>query len=124
MHLLANENIPAEVVDALRQRGHDVVWVHTDAPGSNDRDVLARAVAEDRVLLTFDKDFGELAFHAGLPATSAVVLLRIAPLSPGQVATLTITVLESRSDWAGHFSVIEETRIRMTPLPPQGNGKP
>ncbi len=51
----------------LRHDGHDVAWVRTDAPGSTDQQVLARAVAEDRILLTFDKDFGDLAFRAGLP---------------------------------------------------------
>ena len=124
MHLLANENFPGVAVDALRARGHDVAWVRTDAPGSDDRTVLARAVAEGRLLLTFDKDFGELAFRAGLPASSGVVLFRIAPISPAHIADVAVAVLESRNDWAGHFSVIEESRVRMTPLPPPPNGAP
>jgi len=57
LHLLANENFPAQAVEALRLRGHDLLWIRTDAPGSKDQDVLARASAEDRILLTFDKDF-------------------------------------------------------------------
>jgi predicted nuclease of predicted toxin-antitoxin system len=52
MRFLANENFPHEAVAALRRLGHDVGWVRTDAPGSTDRQVLERAVAEDRVLLT------------------------------------------------------------------------
>jgi predicted nuclease of predicted toxin-antitoxin system len=69
MQLLANENFPLDVVEAVRKIGHDVAWIRTDAPGSKDRDILQRAVSEQRVLLTFDKDFGELAFQFGLPAT-------------------------------------------------------
>lgn len=40
MRILANENFPGDAVDALRQRGHDVVWVRTDAPGSKDTEFL------------------------------------------------------------------------------------
>ena len=63
MRLLANENFPRIAVEALRARGHDVAWVRTDIPGASDQDVIHRAVAENRVLVTFDKDFGELAFR-------------------------------------------------------------
>ena len=118
MRLLGNENFPSEAVDLLRSRGHDVFWVRTDAPGSNDQEVLARAVAEERILMTFDKDFGELAFRARLPASSGIVLFRISPTSAARVAQVALAVLESRTDWAGHFSVVEENRVRMTPLPP------
>jgi predicted nuclease of predicted toxin-antitoxin system len=68
VRLLADENFPGVAVAALRSRGHDVAWIRTDAPGSGDRDVLARAEAEGRLLITFDKDFGELAFRLRLPA--------------------------------------------------------
>jgi predicted nuclease of predicted toxin-antitoxin system len=120
MRLLANENFPADAVDALRARGHNVAWVRMDAPGSSDRQVLDRAVAEDRLLLTFDKDFGELAFGAALPASCGVVLFRIRLTSPGQVAQRAVAVLESRADWAGHFAVVLDDRVRMTLLPSNG----
>ncbi len=124
MRLLANENFPAEAVQALRSRGHDVAWVRTDAPGSSDRQVLDRAVAEARLLITFDKDFGELAFRAGLPASCGVVLFRIRLTSPGQVAQRAAAALESRADWAGHFAVVLDDRVRMTLLPSNGHQDP
>jgi len=116
VRLLADENFPALAVKALREQGHDVVWVREAAPGSNDPAVLARAQAENRVLLTFDKDFGELAFRWGLPATSGIILFRIPTPSAWYVAQMAVAVLESRTTWAGHFSVIEEHRVRMLPL--------
>ena len=61
MRILANENFPGTAVRALQGRGHDVAWVRFDAAGSSDIEVLARAQAEGRILVTFDKDFGELA---------------------------------------------------------------
>jgi predicted nuclease of predicted toxin-antitoxin system len=118
MRILANENFPGDAVAKLRQRGHDVAWVRTDAPGMSDQEVLKRAKVEDRVLITFDKDFGELAFRARLPASSGIVLFRVSAPSSAHVARVAVAALESRMDWAGHFSVVEDTRIRMTELPP------
>ena len=117
MRVLANENFPGEAVEALRSRGHDVAWVRSDAPGSTDRAVLARATDEGRILITFDKDFGELAFRAGLRAPSGIILFRIRSCSPAHVAWVTAAVLQSRTDWIGNFAVVEEGRIRLTALP-------
>ena len=94
-----------------------MAWVRTDAPGSNDQGVLARAQAEDRILVTFVKDFGELAFRTRLPATSGIILFRITSPSADAVARVAVQALASRADWAGHFAVVEDDRIRMTPLP-------
>jgi predicted nuclease of predicted toxin-antitoxin system len=117
VRLLANENIPGDVILALRGAGHDVVWAATDLPGAPDEVVLSRAQAELRTLITFDKDFGELAFRAGLPAECGVVLFRLRLPSPEAAAVRVTTVLAGRSDWQGHFSVVEEARTRMRPLP-------
>ena len=122
MRILADENFPRDAVTALRARGHDIVWVRSDAPGSSDPQILARAQAEDRILVTFDKDFGELAFRSGLPASSGIVLFRISVPSSLYVARVAVAALESRTDWAGHFAVVEDDRIRMTPLPEGQSG--
>lgn len=116
MRFLADENLPGRLVAALRAAGHDVAWVRTEAPGSDDRTVLAMAAAEQRVLVTFDKDFGELAGRAGLPMASGVILLRV-PLDRAPDVGFRITMLiGARADWAGHFSVIEPGRVRMRGL--------
>lgn len=116
MRFLANENFPGEAGEAPRSLGHDVAWVRADSPGSLDEDVLARASSEGRLLITFDKDFGELALRRSGPMPAGIVLFRIPPRSPSHVARVVTSVLAGRTDWTGHFSVIEETRIRMTPL--------
>ena len=89
----------------------------TDSPGSPDSEVVKRAASDHRILITFDKDFGELAFRRGLSSPAGIILFRIKAPSAAHVAQTTVAVLESRDDWAGHFSVIEERRLRMTPLP-------
>jgi predicted nuclease of predicted toxin-antitoxin system len=117
MRILANENIAGAIVEALRVRGHDVAWVLEDAPGSSDPDILRRTTDEDRVVLTFDKDFGELAFRARIPASAGIIPLRLGAATPALLAAIVVEAIESRDDWAGHFSVVEPDRVRMTPLP-------
>jgi predicted nuclease of predicted toxin-antitoxin system len=116
MRFLANKNFPGDAVAALSAAGHDVISVRTTAPGSKDEDILAWATREDRVLLTFDKDFGELAWRVGLPATSGVILFRL-PMPPAtEVGPSLAARIDGRTDWAGHFSVIEPGRTRMRAL--------
>jgi predicted nuclease of predicted toxin-antitoxin system len=119
MRILANENIPGTVVDALRSRGDDVTWIRTDAPDASDRAVLEIAQRENRLIVTFDKDFGELAYHANLPSSCGIILLRVPATAPESLARRVVSSLESRSDWVGSFSVFEHDRIRMTPLDPR-----
>ncbi len=115
--LLANENVPADVVMSLRMDGHDVTWMRDAGPGSPDDVVLSLAQAEDRILLTFDKDFGELAFRRGQAATPGVILLRPRLRSPDYLVRFTQAVLAQGHTWAGHFAVAEEGRLRLVPLP-------
>jgi hypothetical protein len=101
MRFLANENFPGAAVAALSAAGHDVVWVRMAAPGMADPDVPAWAVREDRILLTFDKDFGELARGSALPRTCGVVLLRMPMPRPGDVGQRLADLITARDDWAG-----------------------
>jgi predicted nuclease of predicted toxin-antitoxin system len=73
MRFLADENFPRPALEALLKAGWDVVSIAEECPGVPDEDVAALCAAQERILLTFDKDFGELVFHRGLPAGSGVV---------------------------------------------------
>jgi hypothetical protein len=116
MRFLANENFPGAAVAALADAGHDVVWIRTKAPGLKDADVLSWAASEGRILLTFDKDFGELARHAKLLLACGVVLFRMPVPRPHEVGQRLMELLASRADWAGHLSVVEPGRVRMRAL--------
>jgi predicted nuclease of predicted toxin-antitoxin system len=109
--ILANENIAGDVVERLRAAGHDVVWVRTSFPGASDEKVLARATFE-----TFDKDFGELVFARGQSASHGVILFRIEMQSPTVAADKVAAAVQSRQDWMGHFSVVDDSKIRMIKL--------
>jgi predicted nuclease of predicted toxin-antitoxin system len=117
MRFLAHENIPGDAVVALRDAGHDVEWIRTEAPGADDATVLARARGEQRVLLTFDKDFGELAWNQRLPADCGIVLFRMRVPPASRVGEALTAILSSRNDWSGHFAVVQSGRIRMRRLP-------
>lgn len=82
-----------------------------------DRSAIELASNESRLLPTFDRDFGELAFRARVQAPCGIVLVRLPPAAPEAIATTIASALESRDDWAGHFAVLEPGRLRMTPLP-------
>jgi predicted nuclease of predicted toxin-antitoxin system len=116
MRFLANENFPGDAVTVLQAAGHDVVWVRTAAPGAKDEDVLAWAVRDDRVLLTFDKDFGEFAWHSGLSPGCGIVLFRLPMPSSAAVGAALAARICERTDWPEHFSVIEPSRVRMRSL--------
>src|SRR5437899_3089270 len=116
MRFLANENFPGAAVMALETAGHDIVWVRKAAPGTSDREALTWAAREGRILLTFDKDFGELAKGSVLPVSCGVVLFRLPMPKPGEVGQRLADLITSRDDWAGHFSVVEPGRVRMRRL--------
>ncbi len=116
LRILANENFPGPVVRRLREAGHDVAWIKELMPGAADRDVLTRARAEQRVLVTFDKDFGELAYRFGIPGSCGIVLFRLSGTDPNVDNPRIIEALTSREDWPGHFAVVHNDRIRVRRL--------
>jgi predicted nuclease of predicted toxin-antitoxin system len=117
MRFLTDENIARSVVIGLRVAGHDCLSASESMTGLADADILARAMAEARILVTFDKDFGELAFRSHLPATCGVVLFRIAQRGRVQDIQRVLDFLQSRDDWSGAFWTVTDKRIRRRPLP-------
>jgi predicted nuclease of predicted toxin-antitoxin system len=113
MRFLADENFPKSAVVALRRAGYVVDWIRETAPGATDDAVLALALEVGSIILTFDKDFGELAWRVKAAGDFGVLLFRIpTPKAAEAGETLARHVL-SRTDWAGHFSVVEPGRLRM-----------
>lgn len=119
MKFLADENFPRLALLLLRQSGFDVAAIAETSPGLPDGDVLSNASAEGRTLLTFDKDFGELAFRRGMPASCGVILFRTGSVTPSESADLALATLRSGAAWAGHFCVVTDRKIRLTALPPR-----
>jgi predicted nuclease of predicted toxin-antitoxin system len=89
MNLFADEGVDRAVVDRLRQEGHDVVYVAELSPSIGDAQVLQQANDSGSLLITTDKDFGELVFRLGRLHTG-VILLRLAGLSAPEVVPIVV----------------------------------
>ena len=117
MRLLADENIPLDSVRALRSAGHDVFSATEAGPGAADRTHVERAVQEDRLIVTFDRDFGELAVRGPTKPEAGVLLLRITPKSAEEVTRLLIELLARRDvTWRGYISVVDQAHLRQRPI--------
>lgn len=100
-------------MERLRQDGHDVLYVAELSPSITDEEVLQQANARSAVLLTADKDFGELVFRQGL-VHSGVVLLRLAGLANTTKAEIVAEVCRDRAaDLIGAFSVVSPGQVRI-----------
>src|SRR5437899_2514645 len=113
MKVVADENIDQDVIVSLQVAGFEVISVAQVARGATDDTVLARSVAEAGVLVTADKDFGDLVFRKKL-ANHGVVLLRHSGLSNAVRANLvTQAFLRHGSAFLGNFTVIEPGGVRI-----------
>jgi len=117
MRFLADESCDFAAVHALRTAGHDVVAVSEIARGVEDSAVIELARSERRVLLTEDKDFGQLVFAAARQS-SGVVLLRWPVSVRGTLGAALVEFVASTGEaLQGSFAVVEPGRARVSPSP-------
>jgi len=112
VHWLVDECVDANFPTLLRQLGHDVVYMSDVAPRTEDIEVLARAARENRLLLTEDKDFGDLVFRQARPVPG-IVLLRIDPSRRSRKGARLMVVIDRFGETLfGRYTVIEDARFR------------
>ncbi|MCZ7673573.1 MAG: DUF5615 family PIN-like protein [Chloroflexi bacterium] len=117
MHFLANENFPLASINKLRSANYDVIAVIEMMPGAIDKQVLTLAHQETRIILTFDRDYGELLFKHKLPKPAGVIFLRFVPLTPEEPAAYILELLANPNiQLEGKFTVA--ARRQNTPAPP------
>ena len=113
---LADECVAAPLVERLRTLGHDVCYIAEFASGHLDAAVVALAQQQARLVLTEDKDFGELVFRRG-HAVPGLVLIRIDPeRAPLRGKRLEAAIERFGDGLLGRYTVIEESRFRSRPL--------
>lgn len=113
MNLLADESVDKQIVERLRNEGHDVAYIAEMEPGISDETVLAKANEQEAMLLTVDKDFGELTYRQKL-IHRGVVLIRLAGLSNQTKAELVAQALRDRgAQFLNAFTVISPGMIRV-----------
>lgn len=116
MKFLADECCDAALVQALRTDGHDVLYALESLCGGSDDEILSRALAEDRLLLTEDKDFGELVYRLRRPAYG-VILLRFDVADRAlKIPRLRDLLAHESARLTGAFVVLEVNKTRLRPF--------
>lgn len=94
-----------------------MVAISEESPGIKDSAVLLRASVEQRVIITFDRDYGELLYRHRLSSPGGIVYLRFAPLTPEEPAHYILRLLQVENlDFTGKFTVADRQRVRQRPL--------
>ncbi|MBI2735201.1 MAG: DUF5615 family PIN-like protein [Rhodospirillales bacterium] len=116
MRWLADECVAAALVVHLRRTGHDVSYVAEDEASASDTAIVMLAHDEERLLLTEDKDFGDLAFRLTMPVPG-IVLLRLGGYdNVVKWARLEAAIHHFGSSLFGRLVVVEDKRFRSRPL--------
>ena len=113
--LLADENIPKKAIETLKQQGIDIVSVADFSTGLSDKDVIKIAVRENRVIVTFDKDFGELIVKRRLKPPG-LIFLRLTEISPTEVAGRIKDLIKRQIVLDGNIVVVQDDRVRVAPM--------
>jgi predicted nuclease of predicted toxin-antitoxin system len=123
MRFFADENVARPIVQWLRQSGHDVLYAAETGPGREDAVWLHEAEQSERLIVTADKDFGELIFRDRLNS-HGVVLMRMHRLSlQERLARLAQAWSTVEANPIGKFIVITEGRVRVRNLKLGGKGQ-
>ena len=115
MNFLADEGVDFPVVERLRGDGHEVLYVAEMDPGISDEKVLVIANDKNALLLTADKDFGELVYRLRR-ISAGVLLMRLAGLSSARKAELVSSVVHDHGEKLIHtFTVVTPGMVRVRP---------
>jgi len=113
--LLADENIPKKALETLRQQGIDIISVADFSTGLSDQDIIKTAIRENRIIVTFDKGFGELIVKRRLKPPD-LILLRLTEISPTEVSGRIKDLIERRIVLDGNIIVVQDDRVRVAPM--------
>ena len=115
MRFLVDECTGPAVTRWLREQEHNVFCAYEQARGLDDDAIISRAYADDRVLITNDKDFGEKVFRGKQPH-SGVILLRLADeRSQSKINALQQVLAAYADQLANNFVVVTEDKVRISP---------
>jgi predicted nuclease of predicted toxin-antitoxin system len=113
MNFLADESVDRQIVEKLRYNGHNVLYILEIAPGISDEEVLSLSSKEGNLLITADKDFGEIIFRQKR-FTFGIILLRLAGLPPDDKAVIVSTAVSNYGiDFKDSFTVITQRSVRI-----------
>jgi predicted nuclease of predicted toxin-antitoxin system len=119
MNFLADEGVDRAIVVRLRDDGCDVTYIAEIAGGTTDEVILHMAMQENRILITHDKDFGDLAYRDGR-WHAGILLNRLNELPSLQKAALVSNLVKMHGhELIGAFTVLQPGKIRIRKLRPR-----
>lgn len=117
MRFLVDECTGPAVAQWLREQSHDVFSVYDDARGMTDKEVLEKAFSENRILITNDKDFGEMVFRCR-ESHHGIILLRLEQeRTPRKIEALHRLLCSCANHLPNSFAVVTETQMRFAAAP-------
>ena len=113
MKLLANENFPYASIHYLKARGYDILSIGMDNPSIKDSEIMTIAINEERTILTFDRDYGELIFRYNYKPERGVIYLRLEEYDPKQPGIIIEEIILNKEiDLARALTVVDKNGIR------------
>jgi len=113
---LANENFPLPSVNILRENGWDIKSVTEECPGITDREVLEIANTERRIILTFDKDYGELIYRYRQTPPPGVVYFHFLPDSPEEPGEILLDLKNQGIQFERKYTVVRKGKVSQKDL--------
>ncbi len=112
LFLLADENVPFASYKYLLAEGYDIKHIAVDNASIEDAEVIEIAIEEDRIIITFDSDFGELVFKTGYQP-KGIIFFRWKTFTPKAPGEYLHQLIQDRTiSFEGYFTVIDEHQIR------------
>ncbi len=113
MRFLANENFPFPSLQLLRKAGLEIISISESFPGISDPEVIEKALAYNAIILTFDKDYGELIYKYKRQAPPSVIFFRFKGEQPEAAGKILLDVMKNKELLLeNNFTVIESDSIR------------
>jgi predicted nuclease of predicted toxin-antitoxin system len=114
---LANENIPLKSIKILRENGYNIKAIIEELAGISDEEVLRIAKKENRIILTFDRDYGKLVFREKKLVPGGIIYFRFTPTYPEECGEILLRILSfGNIQFKGMFTIVERTKIRQKKL--------
>lgn len=111
--LLANENFPFGSIRYLQNKGFDLIAIGIDNHGILDSEIMALAIKEERTIITFDKDYGELIFRHNYKPEMGVIFLRLDEYDLEEPGYIVESILNnSEIELVRTFTVVDNDGIR------------
>jgi len=110
---LANENVPFSSITYLKSKGYDIKSIGVDDPSITDEHVMQIAINENRTIITYDSDYGELIFKNGYKPEAGVIFIRVQPTEPLETAKILEDLLSKGTiSFKNSLTVIDSNTVR------------